>query len=116
MPKKDEADWLNLINQAVIGAKEGTAESITTKVGTDMSDAVLKTADGSDFRSVKDWQLKNVLTAVVQGADRPNSATSSRKSLPSPSFNSTSARKSTRTWNFSAPKQGTFSFMALPST
>lgn len=70
---QDEADRLNLINQAVIGAKEGAAEAITAKVGSDVTDAVLKTADGSDFRSIDDWLLEEVLAAVVQGADRPNS-------------------------------------------
>jgi hypothetical protein len=69
-----KADWLNLINQAVIRAKEGTAKAITVKVGTDVTDAVLKNADGSDFKSIDDWQLKDVLAAIVQGADHPNTA------------------------------------------
>ena len=46
---KDEADRLNLIHQAVVGAKEGAAEAITEKFGTNVTDSVLKTADGSDF-------------------------------------------------------------------
>ena len=71
---QDEADRINLINQAVIGAKEGAAEAITAKVGSDVTDAVLKTADGSDLRSIDDWLLEEVLAAVVQGADRPNSS------------------------------------------
>lgn len=71
---QDEADRINLINQAVIGAKEGAAEAITAKVGSDVTDAVLKNADGSDLRSIDDWLLEEVLAAVVQGADRPNSS------------------------------------------
>jgi len=71
---QDKAYCLNLIHQAVIGAKEGAAKAITTKVGTNVTDAVLKTADGSDFKSIDDWQLEDVLAAVVQGADRPNTA------------------------------------------
>ena len=71
---QDEADRLNLINQAVIGAKEGTVEAITAKVGSNITDAVLHTADGSDFESIDDWQLEEVITAIVQGADRPNTA------------------------------------------
>jgi hypothetical protein len=38
---QDEADCLNHINQAVIGAKEGTAEAITAKVGSNVTHAVL---------------------------------------------------------------------------
>jgi hypothetical protein len=71
---QDEADRLNLINQAVIGAKEGTDEAITKKVGTDVTDAILKTADGSNFKSIDDWQLEDVLAAIIQGADRSNTA------------------------------------------
>jgi hypothetical protein len=70
---QDEANRLNLINQAVIGAKEGAAEAITAKVGSDVTDAVLKTAACSDFRSINNWLLEEVLAVVVQGADRPNS-------------------------------------------
>jgi hypothetical protein len=71
---QDEADRCNLTNQAVIGAKEGTTEAITAKVGSDVTDAVLRTANGSDFKSIDDWQLKEVIATVVQGADRPNTA------------------------------------------
>lgn len=71
---QDEADRLNLIHQAVIGAKEGAAEAISMKVGTDVTDSVLKSADGDDFRSIDDYQLEDVIAAVLQGADRPNTA------------------------------------------
>jgi hypothetical protein len=54
---QDEADRLNLINQDVISAKEGAAKAITAKVGSDVTNVVLKTADGSDFRSIDDWLL-----------------------------------------------------------
>jgi hypothetical protein len=51
---QDEADRINQINQAVIGAKEGATEAITDKVGSDITDAVLRTADGTDYRSIDD--------------------------------------------------------------
>eukprot|EP00804_Cyclotella_cryptica_P013550 CCRYP_012907-RA/>CCRYP_012907-RA protein AED:0.59 eAED:0.66 QI:0/0/0/1/1/1/2/0/788 len=70
---QDIAGRLNLINQAVICAKEGAAGAITAKVGSDVTDAVLKTADGSNFRSINNWLLEEVLAPVVQGADHPNS-------------------------------------------
>jgi hypothetical protein len=40
-------------------------------VGSDITDSVLKTADGSDFKGVDDYQIKDLLDAVIQGADRP---------------------------------------------
>ena len=58
----------------VIGAKEGAAEAISMKVGTDVTDSVLKSADGADFHSINDYQLEDVLAVVVQGADCTNTA------------------------------------------
>ena len=40
-------------------------------MGSDITDSVLKTADGSDFKGVDDYQIKDLLDAVIQGADRP---------------------------------------------
>ena len=71
---QDEADRINQINQAVIGAKEGTTEAITDKVGSDITDAVLRTADGTDYRSIDDYELHELVTAAIQGADRPNTS------------------------------------------
>ena len=71
---QDEADQLNLIHQEVIGAKEGAAEAISTKVGTDVTNSILKSADGANFCSIDDYQLEDVIAAVLQGADRPNTA------------------------------------------
>ena len=69
---QEEANRINLLNQAVIGAKEGAAEAITNKVGSDITDTVLKTADGSDFKGVDVYQLEDLRNAVMQGADRPS--------------------------------------------
>ena len=41
-------------------------------MGSDITDSVLKTADGSDFKGVEDYQIEDLLDAVIQGADRPN--------------------------------------------
>ena len=70
----DEADRINLLNQAVIGAKEGFVEAITNKVGAEITGSVLKTVDGSDYKGVDDYQLEDLLGAVLQGADRPSGA------------------------------------------
>jgi hypothetical protein len=45
---QEEADRLNVINQSVIGAKEGVVEAVSKLVGTDITDAILRTADGSN--------------------------------------------------------------------
>ena len=71
---QDEADRINMINQAVIGAKEGATEAITKKVGSDITDAVLRTADGTDYRSIDDYELHDLVNAAIQGADRPNTS------------------------------------------
>jgi hypothetical protein len=42
-----EANRQNIINQALIGAKEGVMEALTTFVGTEITDAVLRRADGN---------------------------------------------------------------------
>ena len=63
-----------MVNQAVIGAKEGATEAITEKVGSDITDAVLRTADGTDYRSINDYELHDIVNAAIQGADRPNTS------------------------------------------
>ena len=45
---QEEADRLNIINQSVISAKEGVVEAVSKLVGSDITDAILRTADGSD--------------------------------------------------------------------
>ena len=42
---QEEADRRNIINQALIGAKEGVVEALTTLVGTDITNAVLQQAN-----------------------------------------------------------------------
>ena len=68
---QDHADRLNLQNQAVIGAKEGATEAITLQFGTDVTDSVLKTADGVDYKGIDDYHLYDIVQVAIQGADRP---------------------------------------------
>ena len=42
---QEEAKWLNTNNQALIGAKEGVVEALTTFVGTDITDTILRQAN-----------------------------------------------------------------------
>jgi hypothetical protein len=45
---QEEADRLNVINQLVIGVKEGVVEAVMKLVGSDITDAFLRTADSSN--------------------------------------------------------------------
>ena len=68
---QEEAGRLNVINQSVIGAKEGVVEAVSKLVGSDITDAILRTADGSDFKSIDDYTLYEVMKVAIDGADRP---------------------------------------------
>ena len=67
---QEEADRRNIINQALIGAKEGVVEALTTFVGTDITNAVLRCADG-DYKGLEKYTLHDLLQAAMDGADRP---------------------------------------------
>ncbi len=60
---------MNVINQSVIGAKEGVVEAVSKLVGSDITDAILRTADGSDFKSINDFTLYEVMKVAIDGAD-----------------------------------------------
>ncbi len=69
---QEEANRLNVINQSVIGTKEGVVKAVTKLVGSDITDAVLQTADGSNHKSIDDYMLCAVMAAAINGADRPS--------------------------------------------
>ncbi len=64
---QEEADQLNVINQSVIGAKEGVVEAVSKLVGSDITNAILRTADGSDFKSIDDYTLYEVMNVAIDG-------------------------------------------------
>jgi hypothetical protein len=68
---QEEADQLNVINQSVTGAKEGPVEAITKLVGSNITDAILSTADGNDHKSIDDFTLFNVMQVAIDGTNRP---------------------------------------------
>ncbi len=68
---QEEADRLNVINQSVIGAKEGVVKAVTKLVGSDITNAVLRTADGSNHKSIDDYTFFAVMAAAINGTDRP---------------------------------------------
>ena len=53
-----EANRLNLNCQAVIGAQEGATTAITYKVGSDVTNIVLRTVNGYDFKGIDDYELQ----------------------------------------------------------
>ncbi len=67
-----EADQLNVINQSVIGAKEGIVEAVSKLVGSDITNAILRTANGSDHKSIDDFTLYNVMKVAINRADQPS--------------------------------------------
>jgi hypothetical protein len=68
---QEEAGRCNFAYQAAIGAKQGAAEAITLKVGTDITDSVLRNTDGNDSKGVNEWSLYEVIQAAKQGAICP---------------------------------------------
>jgi hypothetical protein len=68
---QEEADQFNVINQSVIGAKEGVVEAVSKQVSSNITDAILQTADGSNFKSIDDFTLYKVMKVAIDGADRP---------------------------------------------
>ena len=58
-------------NQAVIGAKEGATSAIVEHFGRDVTDSVLRTADGIDYKGIDEYHLYDLVQAAIQGADRP---------------------------------------------
>ncbi len=69
---QEEANRLNVINQSVIGTKEGVVEAVTKLVSRDITDAVLRTADGNNHKSIDDYTLFAVMAAAIDGANQPS--------------------------------------------
>jgi hypothetical protein len=53
----------------VIGAKEGVAKAITKLVGSDVTNAILRTANGSNHKSIDDFTLFEVMKLAIDNAD-----------------------------------------------
>ncbi len=66
---QEDADRLNVINQLVIGAKEGIVKAVMKLIGSNIADAVLQTANGSNHKSIDDYTLFAVMAEAIDGAD-----------------------------------------------
>jgi hypothetical protein len=69
---QEEANRLHVINQLVIGAKEVAVEAVMKLVGSNITDAVLQTADGSNNKSIDDYTLFAVMAAAIDGNNQPS--------------------------------------------
>jgi hypothetical protein len=69
---QEEANLLNVVNQSIIGTKEGVVEAITKLVGSNITNAILRTADGSDHKSIDDFTLFEVMKLAIEGANLPS--------------------------------------------
>jgi hypothetical protein len=69
---QEEANQLNVINQSVIGAKEGVIKAVSKLVGSDITNAILRTADGSNHKSINNFMLYDVMKVAINRADRPS--------------------------------------------
>jgi hypothetical protein len=67
--------------QFIIGVKEAFAKVATAKFGKHITDPVLRSADGSDFKSINKWTCEDLLEAIRQGADRPTNNESHARAL-----------------------------------
>jgi hypothetical protein len=61
---------LNIINQLVIGTKEGIVEAVLKLVGSDITDTILQMANGSDHKSINNFTLYDVMKVAINGANR----------------------------------------------
>ena len=62
----DAADRENILNQSVIGAKEGVTDAINAKVGTRVTNSVLRTADGTDYKSIDESKAELFLQNEIR--------------------------------------------------
>ena len=67
---QEEANKRNIINQALIGAKEGVVEALTTIVVTNITNMVLQQA-GGNYKGLDECTLQELIQAAIDSADRP---------------------------------------------
>jgi hypothetical protein len=96
---QEEANRLNVINQSVIGAKEGAVEAITKLVGSNITDAILCTVNGSNHKSINNFMLFDIMQVAIDGADRPLTNDVLEQLLKVINTPLIFARKSTSTWS-----------------
>ena len=71
---QDEADRKNMYRLAAIGVTEGIAAGITKIVGAGVTNPILRTADGTYFKTVDAYSIASLMKAIINGVDRPEAA------------------------------------------
>ncbi len=66
---QEAADQLNVIYQSVIGTKVGVFEAITKLVGSNVTNVILWTANGSNHKSIDEFTLYKVMKVAINGTD-----------------------------------------------
>ena len=90
---------MNVINQSVIGAKEDIVEAVSKLVGSNITDAILQTANGSDHKSIDDFTLYEVMKVAINGADWPSTNDVLEQLLELINHTIDFARRSASTWS-----------------
>ena len=65
---QEEANRHNIINKALIGAKERVLEALTTFVGTNITNTVLRFANGN-YKGLNKYTLHELMQAAIDGAN-----------------------------------------------
>jgi hypothetical protein len=63
---------MSSINWSSAPKKVSVVETITKFVGSDVTNAILRTANGSDHNSINDFMLFKVIKSAINGADQPS--------------------------------------------
>ena len=69
---QEEANRQNVFRLASIGVKEGMAKEITARVGTSITNPILRHPDGVRMKKVDEYLLHQLVAAVMEGAERPS--------------------------------------------
>ena len=69
---QEEANRQNVFGLAVVGAKEQMEKEITARVGKSVTNPILRNADGVRFKKVDKYHLQQLVTTVMEGAERPD--------------------------------------------
>jgi hypothetical protein len=72
---QEEVDRQNTYGLAAIEVKEGVAASITKIVRKDITKPILCMSNGISFKSVDEYKLHQLVTAITEGAERPEATT-----------------------------------------
>ena len=94
---QEESDRQNFFRLEAIGVKEGIAEGITKIVGKDITNPILITTDDINFKSVYEYQIHQLFTAITEGAERPEDTNIRRHFVNIAELFSTGGRQSSPT-------------------